>query len=453
MAPLSILISGAGVAGNALAFWLSRLPADQIGSITIVEKFPALRTTGLQIDLRGAGVTALRRMGLEEGFRAVAAPENGLAWIDKNGKQRAFFGANKSGKGQQGFTSEFEIMRGDLCTLFMEETRDRDESGAINGHEGKRGGRVHYLFGTSIATYVETESGVAVNFENGTSKTYDVVVGADGLGSRVRRLMLTDGKEYKRGNEDPTFRGVGDNFIAYFTIKKDMEPGEGFIAKGYVATKGRFVLVRRHREDTLQVYLMVHAQGAELKACKRGDVAAEKKAMANVFKGAGWIVDELVDAMLDSKDFYCERQGVVKMDHWTSETGRVTLLGDAAHCFSANGHGTTAALVGAYIMAGELGRAVGGKTQVDGLVLSSDGASLLKTAFGNYERILRPGTDKMQKSVENEKNFMPTGEWGIAMLTSVVEIASWLHLDTRLMRFFGEEKAIPLDDYSDVLKA
>ncbi|KFY20138.1 hypothetical protein V491_03955 [Pseudogymnoascus sp. VKM F-3775] len=137
MASLKILISGAGIAGNAVAFWLSKLGHD----VTIVERFPGLRITGLQIDLRSHGIEVLKRMGLDEAFRANAAPEQGVQVVDKSGRRRGYFPANTSGKGTQSFTSEYEIMRGDLCRIMHDVTKDR----------------VEYVFGTSIESFEEKD--------------------------------------------------------------------------------------------------------------------------------------------------------------------------------------------------------------------------------------------------------------------------------------------------------
>ena len=100
MVRLKILISGGGIAGNAVAFWLSKLGHD----VTVIERFPNLRATGLQIDLRGHGIEVLRPMGLEEAFRSKIVPEQGLQVVDKSGRRRAYFPANKSGQGPQSFT-------------------------------------------------------------------------------------------------------------------------------------------------------------------------------------------------------------------------------------------------------------------------------------------------------------------------------------------------------------
>lgn len=140
---MKILISGAGITGNALAFWLTKLGHE----ITIIERYPSLRANGLQIDLRGHGIEVMKRMGLEEAFRAMSVPEQGLQIVDSLGRQRAFFPANnKAGKGTQNFTTDYEIMRGDLCRLMYDTAKTK----------------ATYIFGTSIESFEEQDDTVLV---------------------------------------------------------------------------------------------------------------------------------------------------------------------------------------------------------------------------------------------------------------------------------------------------
>lgn len=165
---MRILISGGGVAGPSLAFWLSKLGHN----ITLVERWPTLRTTGQQIDLRGPGIQVMKQMGLMDLFRSYAVSERGLQFVDDSGRQKAFFPVNKSGTGLQSFTTDYEIMRGDLCRMLYEVTKDR----------------VKYLFGTHIANLQQHDDAVAVTFSDGTVDRFHLVVGADGQGSRTRKI-------------------------------------------------------------------------------------------------------------------------------------------------------------------------------------------------------------------------------------------------------------------------
>lgn len=154
MAPLKVLICGGGIAGNALAFWLTRSNHD----VTIIERYPDLRVSGLQVDLRGAGIEVLKRMGLDEGFRAHAAKEEGMQMVSSSGREWAYFPANKSGEGAQSFTSDYEIMRGDLTRL-------------LHGAS-----KAKILFNTSIKRYEDKGDCVEVVFSDGKTGQFDLYV-------------------------------------------------------------------------------------------------------------------------------------------------------------------------------------------------------------------------------------------------------------------------------------
>lgn len=147
MARMKVLINGGGIAGGALAFWLSKIGHE----VTVLEWFPTLRTTGLQLDLRGHGIEVMKRMGLEKDFRTRMAPEQGLQIVNHAGKRRALFPANKSGKGLQSFTTDYEIMRGDLCRLLYDHSKDRTK----------------YVFGTSVESFEQNDDGVEVKLTDG----------------------------------------------------------------------------------------------------------------------------------------------------------------------------------------------------------------------------------------------------------------------------------------------
>lgn len=144
------------------------------GRLTVYGQINRKSTSGLQVDLRGHGIAVLKRMGLEEAFRAKSAPEQGLQIVDRSGRRRAYFPVNKSGEGQQGFTSDYEIMRCCFCDLFYERTNTQAK----------------YIFGTSIEILMQEDDGVHVVFAHGTTGISDLVVGADGQWSRKRKMML-----------------------------------------------------------------------------------------------------------------------------------------------------------------------------------------------------------------------------------------------------------------------
>ncbi|KAF2268927.1 FAD/NAD(P)-binding domain-containing protein [Lojkania enalia] len=327
MPRMKVLISGAGIAGNALAFWLSKLGHD----VTVIERFPALRSTGLQIDLRGYGISVLKHMGLEKEFRACAAPEQGMQVVSSSGRRWAYFPANKSGKGMQAFTTEYEIMRGDLCRILYDASRQR----------------ANYVFGTSIECFKQSGGAVEVRFVDGSTDQYDLVVGADGLWSKTRKMMLGTGTK-------DAFHPLEGLYVGYFTMPAPVQEGEEYIATQYLATGGRAIMTRRSSPHALQVYVSCKTDSKELRDTKPGDVR-EKEILTEKFQGAGWRTDEILKSLNTDNDFYLERMGIVKLENWSN--GHLTLVGDAAYCPSANtGMGTTSAFVGAYVLAGEIGR-------------------------------------------------------------------------------------------------
>lgn len=416
---MKILICGGGIAGNALAFWLSKLGHQ----ITVLERFPSLRTNGLQLDLRGHGIQVLKRMGLEDKFRAKSAPEQGTRVVDKSGRVRAFFPANKTGKGVQSFTTEYEIMRGDLCQMLFDENRER----------------VRYIFGTTVDTVDDDGKLMNVRLTNGESDHFDLLVGADGVSSRVRKTVV-------RANKPDVFTPIKDYYIAYFTIPRKAADGEEYLATMYLATGGRGIMTRRHCLDTLQVYMSCTSNAKKLKECRPGDIPAEKEAFTEIFQGAGWESEKILKSMADTDDFYCERMGLVQLDAWSQ--GRVTLVGDACYCPSANtGMGTTSAFVGAYILAGEISKHCG----VAGS--ESDSRDGLNRALKAYEDRFRPFMAQVQEGVSDGLG-MPTSAFGIATAYLVISVAAWMNWNIFGDAFLKEKvKNWNLPDYEELARA
>ncbi|KAG6365764.1 hypothetical protein INS49_007375 [Diaporthe citri] len=426
---LKVLISGAGIAGNALAFWLTRLGHD----VTVVERYPILRTSGLQLDLRGPGIEVLRRMGLEQAFRAKSAPEEGMQIVDSKGRQRAYFPASESGgKDKQSLTSEFEIMRGDLCRLFHDAaTKPARNNGA------------NYKFSTAIESFEQDDNSVEVRFENGETGRYDLLVGADGQWSRTRRMMLgleagSDGLPHADG-----LHPVEGLYFAYFTLRRPIQEDEKYIGTSYLAPGKRGIMTRRHSPYEMQVMLSCKTDSNRLKNARRGDVEEEKRAFAEIFQGAGWQSEDLVESMRDADDFYCERLGLVKLQPWSQ--GRVTLVGDAAYCPTVlTGMGTTSAVVGAYILAGEIEKSCG----------TPRGASL-SMALKAYETKFRPFMTGLQKGVlENSSRQwdMLGSAFSVAVINWVFSVASYFRLGGWIFGINETVKGWELPQYEGMLR-
>ncbi|ODM14914.1 hypothetical protein SI65_09666 [Aspergillus cristatus] len=426
MAQLKVLICGGGIAGNALAFWLSKLGHD----ITVIERFPSLRATGLQVDLRGHGIEVMRRMGLEPGFRAKSVEEQGLEVVDNSGRQRAYFPANKTGKGLQSFSTDFEIMRGDLCRLIYDATKDR----------------VKYVFGTYIESFEENNSSVKVQFSDGKSGQFDLLVGADGQGSRTRKM--TFGPDTME-----TFHSLGV-YIGYFTIPREILQGEEYKLTSYIAPGGRLMFTRRHNPHEIQIYLASTTGSERLKNSQKGNIKEEKEAMAEIFQGAGWQTEHILQSLEDSNDFYCERLGLVKLESWSQ--GRVVLLGDAAYCPSATtGMGTTSSLVGAYILAGEISKHCGRPRAAGGDEghATKDG---LSTALKVYNQKFRPFMDQVQKGLAKGStvwDWIPSTPLGIAFFNFLLGVAAFLRLNVFGKWIIREDvRGWTLPDYKEMVQ-
>lgn len=394
-AALNVLVCGGGIAGQATAFWLARGGHR----VTVVERFPALRATGAQIDLRGQGIEAIERMGLLDAVRSRLVREPGVAFVDRRGRRWGTVLANTSGKGRQTMTSEYEIMRGDLVRILHEATHDD----------------VRYLFGISVESFEQDGGQVLAHFTDGTSGEFDLLVGADGQGSRVRTGILSPEAA------DP-YWPVGIH-MAYWFIPRDASDTD--IRESYTAGGGRLIMRRSHSATETQVYFELWEQSEEASAIQHGPVEGQKKFWAERFRGAGWQTERFIAGM-DSADFFYSQEVVqIRTPAWSR--GRVALVGDAGYCPSPfSGMGTSAALVGAYVLAGELNRS---PHDIPG-------------ALAAYHRVLRPFVDTVQAEVNPKvlRFGFPRGRLGIGALLAMAAVGSFLRLPELIARFAKEDR-------------
>ncbi|MGW7254752.1 FAD-dependent monooxygenase [Streptomyces sp. NPDC054834] len=327
-----VLISGASVAGPALAHFLLRDGYD----VTVVERAPSLRETGYAVDFRGAAFDVLDELGILDEVRGHDTRMRGTALLDETG----------AGAGQL----PAEVFAGDLEVPKRELTQILHRITAAD---------VEYVFDDSISALTQHESGVTVEFERGATREFDLVFGADGLYSKVRRLAFGPHAEALRhlGMSGAGF--TTDNFLGL--------DHSGVLQQG----KGTAVYMFSGADaERLSVSLSF---ATESPALDRRGRSEQEEAVRDAFAGHGWEAPRLLKAMTEADDFYFSSACQVHLDRWSD--GRVALLGDAGYCAApTSGMGTSQALIGARVLARHLAGAGG------------DHAA----AFAGYEAELRP---------------------------------------------------------------
>uniref|UniRef100_UPI0018ACEE9A FAD-dependent oxidoreductase n=1 Tax=Streptomyces blattellae TaxID=2569855 RepID=UPI0018ACEE9A len=363
-----ILVVGAGFAGLSAAYWLGRHGHE----VVVIERAAALRASGAQIDLRAQGVDVVKRMGLLDAVEARQVHEAGFEMIDSEGRVKARMMPNTSGRGTASITSEYEIMRADFLRILYDAAKDRAE----------------FRFDTMIERFEQDDEHVKVHFADGSSETFDLLVGADGQGSRIRRAILPPGAP------DP-YRRSGVN-VAYWIVPRDESDSD--IATMYNAPGGRLVIRRSHSETETQIYFFLRDNSPEARAIHRKPVDEQKRFYADKLRGAGWQTDRFLHALESSDNFYSQEVVQIVAERW--HQGRVVLVGDAAHGLPPAGWGVTSSLIGSYIMANELER----------------NAEKPSTAFGSYETAMRPFIkSKEPASFRSMRILLPSSRLGIRL--------------------------------------
>ncbi|KAL4894752.1 FAD/NAD(P)-binding domain-containing protein [Aspergillus ambiguus] len=337
--PFNVLIVGAGICGPAFAMLLQK--SNPQHNITIVERFPTLRSTGQQIDLKTQAPHILRKMGLMDEIKRRCVNETGVEVVDSSDRRIAQFGAAASGQRGPGLTSEYEIMRGDMVQVLYDASIKQNE----NLRDGIRQG-IRYIFGQTITALNQSAQGVDVTFSDGQTQQYDLVVGADGQYSRTRKLA------FGQKVHDAAFKSLGIH-AAYFSIPRI--DGESTWARGHLAPGRKMVITRTSGRPVTGTLFFTMKESPALKACYKESVDIQKEAFVEAFKDITWQTGRLLSGLKASDDFYANELVQIKMDRLS--TGRVVLLGDAGYCPSPfTGLGTNLCLVGAYVLAGELAR-------------------------------------------------------------------------------------------------
>lgn len=318
--PRRVLISGASIAGPALAFWLRRYGFD----VTIVERSAEVRGGGYNIDIRGAAVDVVKRMGLYDDLEARRTPAQDIAFVDKDGVEVASI--NTADYVSQVNPDDLEIARGEVTTVLFEHTK----------------GDVEYVFGDSIESLDMHEGGVDVTFRHGSPRTFDIVVGADGIHSNTRRLVF--------GEESQFSRYLGYT-VAIFTIDElpsGFQKSTMYNVPGLAAAFGQII-----PGGPGQAFFAFKQDDPD--ALREADFEGQCDLLARAYKDQGWKIPEIVEAMRSTNDLYFDSVGQIRMDTWSKD--RVVLVGDS--CFAPaflSGQGTSMALIGAYCLATALAK-------------------------------------------------------------------------------------------------
>lgn len=333
-----ILISGAGVAGLAVAYWLDRAGL----AVTIVERAPALRRGGQAVDIRGVALDVVRAMGLLDEARALRTQLKGMSVLDADGNEIQRTEERTFSAGRLD-SDDIEIFRDDLCALLL----------------GALGSGVEFLYDDSIAAVEDDANGAAVTFASGTARRFDLVVGADGVYSNVRKRCFD--------SESSVVFPLG-MVLALFSVPNfidlhDWEIGHRQGGMGYV------IYPSRDQSDLrIGVGFALPAEGVS-----RTDTVAQKQLVAAQCAHLKGRFPEFLAAMQTTEQFYFNELAQIRMPSWSR--GRVVLAGDAAHCATPfSGQGTSLALVGARVLTHELQRH----------------GDAIADAFAAYETRMRP---------------------------------------------------------------
>ncbi|KEF51355.1 uncharacterized protein A1O9_12504 [Exophiala aquamarina CBS 119918] len=394
-----VLVSGAGIAGPTVAFWLYRAGF----TVTVVERSTKLRASGQNIDIRGHGLTIIERMDLQDEVRAKKTNEKGLRFVDAQDRGRAEFPVGDG----KGFTGEIEIMRGDLAIILYEATK-KD---------------VEYVFGDYVKGYKESGHGLEVEFTHGhPTRKFDLLIAADGWSSKTRRIAFPD-------INDSCVKPLGQ-WGAWFSLPR--QPSDSGWARWYNAPKSRMLLVRPDNENVTRASMWIMHDDRRFKQAQQETEREQKALLNDLFGDAGWETDRLLKGMQDADDFYIQQIAQIKLETWSR--GRVVLVGDAAYCPTPiSGMGTTVALAGAYVLAGEIVHHWPDYT----------------AGFEAYEKKMGPFVAKAQKLAPGAPGLAnPQTQRGISILYFLLAVVAWIRLHKIMGASFSPPAtAMDLPDY------
>jgi 2-polyprenyl-6-methoxyphenol hydroxylase-like FAD-dependent oxidoreductase len=335
-----VLILGGGIAGPACAYWLHRYGY----AVVIAERAASFRDGGQNVDVKGAGQQVIKMMGLAEAIEAKNTLEQGQRYVDAAGTVVATFPKGALGT----LTSDFEILRGDFARVLFDATKEDCE----------------YRMGTFVTNLREDDDEISVTFANGDVEAFEMVICAEGMNSSTRNLVLA---------EETRFRYLGA-YMAFFKIPR--RPEDDNWACTVNGIRGTFITLRPGNDTETTVLITFLKKDHDVDG---NSPATRRELLVQALKGRGTVADRIIADLDTVQDFYFGPMSQVQASAWSK--GRFVMLGDAAYCPTPfTGEGTALALVGAYVLAGEIKR-------------SADHTE----AFDAYERLLRPYVERSQK--------------------------------------------------------
>ena len=368
---MRIAINGAGIAGPTLAYWLRESGHE----VLLIEGSPQLRSGGYAIDFWGIGYDIAEKMGLLSQIRELGYQVREMRYVNRHGRTSGGFPVDIFGRMTNGrFT---ELRRSDLAATIYR---------ALDG-------KVETIFGDSVARIKDEGHCVQVDFDHATPREVDLVIGADGLHSRVRQLAFGPEAEFQvsLGYHVAAFEVEGYRPRDELVAVSHGVPGRQITRLSMRDDKTLFLFVFRDE------YLTIESPSSEQE---------RKSVLTNVFADVCWEAPRILAAMEDVSGIYFDRVSQIRMDRWTK--GRTALIGDAAACVSLlAGEGTGLAMAEAYVLAGELGDCGGDHS----------------AAFARYQERMMPFLKRKQASaVKFASSFAPKTAFGITFRNHVTRL-------------------------------
>jgi 2-polyprenyl-6-methoxyphenol hydroxylase-like FAD-dependent oxidoreductase len=392
---MRVLISGAGIAGSTLAYWLAHYGMTP----TLVERAPRLRTGGYVIDFWGSGLEVAKRMGLLPRLLQAGYAIREVRVVNRNGRRVSGFPAAAFARAaRSGFTS---LPRGDLAAAIFD----------------KLAGNVETIFDDTIVRLDQSNDGVQVTFERHGTRRFDVVVGADGLHSRVRELVFGPERRFER------YLGLK---VAAFEVE-GYRPRDELVYVMYSQIHQEVSRFALRNDRTMFLFTF-----ADQDPSGPFDLPGQKALLQQRFANSGWECPQILEALETTRDVYFDRvsQIEVNRDRGSWANGRVTLIGDAAFCISLlGGQGSALAMAAAYILAGELHRASGHHGE----------------AFARYHQLFGPFVSMKQRAARRFAGaFAPKSTFSLFLRNALYGLLSvgWI-ADLTVGRAFKDSIALP----------